>query len=353
MSESVSTVTAPAVVHGAPPATPPQTGGTDRPRSAPRLARYRDLALVPALVVILVVGGLINGTFLTGNNLLNVLGAASALALLVLAETLILLTGKFDLSLESTAGLAPALGIMLVIPAAAAGFGTELPVWVGIVVILLVGAVVGVINGFLTVKLGLNAFVVTLAMLTILRGVQVGTTEGKTLFDAPEAFFTIGSGTFVGVPISAWIAGAAFLIAGLVLRYHRAGRALYAIGGNADAARAAGIRVDRIAFVVFVIGGMLAALAGLVLAGRIGAIDANLGDGMIFTVFAAAVIGGVSLDGGRGTIFGALCGVLLLSMVDNLLTLAHVEPFWIKAIYGGIILFALILSRITSGRSQA
>ncbi len=351
MGESASTVVAPVP---APPTDPPPSDASAAPRGlAPRLARYRDLALVPALVVILIVGGLVNSTFLTSDNLLNVLGAASALALLVLAEALILLTGRFDLSLESTAGLAPALGIMLVIPAASAGFGTELPVGVGILAVVAVGALVGCANGFLTVRLGLNAFVVTLAMLTILRGLQVGLTEGKTLFDAPESFFTLGSSTMLGVPTSAWIAGAAFLIAGLMLRYHRAGRALYAIGGNPGAARAAGIRVDRLAFAVFVIGGVLASIAGLVLAGRVGAVDANLGNGMIFTVFAAAVIGGVSLDGGRGTIFGALCGVLLLAMVDNLLTLAQVQPYWIKAIYGGIILLALILSRVTSGRVQS
>jgi simple sugar transport system permease protein len=315
-------------------------------------ARYRDLALLPALGVLLVVGAFVNDTFLTESNLVNVLGAASALALVVLAESLILLTGKFDLSLESTVGLAPALGFMLVIPAASQGFGTELPTAVGIVAILLAGLVIGALNGFLVVRLGLNAFVVTLAMLIVLRGLQVGLTEGKTLFDAPEAFFTLGSDRLLSVPISAWLAGAAYAIAWAVLRYHRSGRALYAIGGNAAAARAAGIRVERIAFGVFVIGGLLAALAGLVLVGRVGAIDARLGDGMIFTVFAAAVIGGIALDGGRGSLIGALAGVLLLATVENLLTLAHVQPFWIQAIYGGIILAALILSRVTSGSTQ-
>jgi simple sugar transport system permease protein len=112
------------------------------------------------------------------------------------------------------------------------------------------------------------------------------------------------------------------------------------------------VRVDRISFAVFVVGGVLAAVAGLTLVGRVGAIDANLGDGMIFTVFAAAVIGGISLDGGRGSLIGALAGVLLLSTVENLPTLSHVQPFWIQAIYGGIILAALVLSRVAGGRSQ-
>jgi simple sugar transport system permease protein len=315
-------------------------------------ARYRDLALLPALGLLFVVGTFVSDTFLTQTNLINVLGAASALALVVLAESLILLTGKFDLSLESTVGLAPALGLMLVIPATAQGFGAELPTAVGLVAIVLVGLLIGALNGLLIVRLGLNAFVVTLAMLIVLRGLQTGLTQGKTLFEAPDAFFTLGANRMLGVPLSVWLAAAAYGLVWGVLRYHRVGRALYAIGGNAAAARAAGIRVERIAFGVFVVGGGLAALAGLILLGRVGAIDANLGQGMIFTVFAAAVIGGINLDGGRGSIVGALAGVLLLAMVENLLTLAHVQAFWIQAIYGGIILGALVLSRVASGSRQ-
>jgi simple sugar transport system permease protein len=109
-----------------------------------------------------------------------------------------------------------------------------------------------------------------------------------------------------------WLAALAFVIAGVMLRYHRLGRALYAIGGNPEAARAAGIRVERITWGVYVLAGMLAALGGLAITGYVGAISANQGNGLIFTVFAAAVIGGISLDGGKGTMFGALTGVLLL-----------------------------------------
>ncbi|MBP2475103.1 simple sugar transport system permease protein [Crossiella equi] len=319
-----------------------------------RLARLRDLALLPALAVVLLVGALVNDRFLTADNLISVLGASAALAMVVLGETLVLLTGKFDLSLESTVGIAPAVGALLAIPAATGigWFDSPLPAWLAILAVLLVGALVGLFNGFLVVKLQLNAFIVTLAMLIILRGLLVGATEGKTLFQMPEAFFALATNTFLGLPVSVWLALVAYLVAGFVLRYHRIGRALYAIGGNAQAARAAGIRVDRIAWSVFIVAGVLAAIGGLIQTGYVGAISAGQGDRMIFTVFAAAVIGGISLDGGKGTMFGALTGVLLLGVVDNLLTLAQVPSFWIQAVYGAVILGALMLARIATGKAQ-
>ncbi|SMG58638.1 ABC transporter permease [Paraburkholderia susongensis] len=325
------------------------TGGK---RARFELARLRDLALVPALALLIVIGAFVSPSFLTRANLISVLGASAALALVVLAESLIVLTGKFDLSLESTVGIAPAVGAMLVMPAASAGFGTQWPAAAGLLAIVAVGAVIGLINGFLVVRLRLNAFIVTLAMLIVLRGMLVGATKGGTLFDMPPSFFTLATTIVFGLPLSVWLAAAAFAVAAFMLRYHRLGRALYAIGGNPEAARAAGIRVERITWGVFVLGSMLASLGGLIVTGYVGAINANQGNGMIFTVFAAAVIGGISLDGGKGTMLGALSGVLLLGVVQNLLTLAQVPSFWIQAIYGAIILGSLMVARLASGEGQ-
>jgi simple sugar transport system permease protein len=134
--------------------------------------------------------------------------------------------------------------------------------------------------------------------------------------------------------------------------YTRTGRAIYAIGGNVAAAKAAGIRTDRIVWGTFIVAGTLAALGGLMLTGRLASVAASQGQGAIFTVFAAAVIGGVSLNGGKGTVFGAFTGVLLLYMIQNVLTLGGVAAQWIDALNGAIILGALIVSRITSGQEQ-
>ncbi|WP_425842070.1 ABC transporter permease [Streptomyces fractus] len=316
------------------------------------MRRARELALVPALLLLLILGAVLNDSFLTEQNIISILGSSAALAMVVLAESLVLISGKFDLSLESVVGIAPAFGALLVLPVAQSGFGTEFPVAVSLLAVLVAGACIGAFNGVLVVKLKLNAFIVTLAMLIVLRGLLVGATKGKTLFGMPDAFFALATSTFLRVPMSVWFAAIAFGIAGLVLKYHRVGRALYAIGGNAEAARAAGIRVERVMLGVFVVAGVLASVGGIMQTGYVGAISANQGNNMIFTVFAAAVIGGISLDGGKGTMFGALTGVLLLGVVQNMLTLAQVPSFWIQAIYGGIILLALMVARVTTGRAQ-
>lgn len=169
---------------------------------------------MPALILLMVIGAFVNPNFLTKANLISVLGASAALALVVLAESLIVLTGKFDLSLESTVGIAPAVGAMLVVPAASAGFGLQWPAAAGLLAIVVVGAAIGFINGFLVVRLRLNAFIVTLAMLILLRG---------TLFDMPPSLFELSTTIVFGLPLSVWLAAAAFAIAiaAFMLRYHR------------------------------------------------------------------------------------------------------------------------------------
>ena len=315
--------------------------------------RFRELTLVPAIVIAILAGALISDAFLTTRNFLNILQQSSELSVLVIAETLILIAGKFDLSLELTVALPPMLAAWLIVSDTTfGGSGIGLNVWLAILILFATGALIGFINGFLVVRLRLNAFIVTLAMLILLRGVTLGITNGKTLFDLPSEFLYLGSGKWLGVPVSIWIAGILYLIVGLFLRYHRTGRAIYAIGGNAEAARAAGIRVERIVWVLYIVGGLLAALAGLMLTGRIASVVASQGQNMIFYVFAAAVIGGISLNGGRGRLVGALTGVLLLGILQNVLTLSQIAAFWIDAAYGLIILVSLILARVTGGSAR-
>jgi ribose/xylose/arabinose/galactoside ABC-type transport system permease subunit len=318
-----------------------------RGRPAP-FARLRDLTLIPVVLVLLLIGFFVDPVFLTTQNLTNVLQQQTELSLVVLAEAMILISGKFDLSLESTVGLAPALAVLIVTGA----FGLILPQELAIPLTLLIGAAIGFLNGFLILKFRLSAFIVTLGMLIVLRGLQVGFTGGRSLFELPPSMNDLGIAVWLGIPASIWICLAIYVAAIVFLSHFRQGRALYVVGGNVDAALAAGIRADRVVWSVFVLAGILAALAGVLLAGRLGSIAAAQGQGVIFTVFAAAVIGGISLDGGKGTLFGALCGVVVLGLIQNILTLAGVTGEWIGAIYGAIILVALMLARITSGKAQ-
>jgi simple sugar transport system permease protein len=294
-------------------------------------------------------------TFLSVTNFSGIGQQVSALGVIVVGESLILLIGGMDLSLESTYGLAPMVAAWLLVPIASFGNGTDLNPYLGILILLAVGAVVGIVNGLLIVKGRLNGFIVTLGMTILLAGLQNGIVKGQSPYNLPGVFTYLGGASFGKIPVSLVVAAVVFVVVGLFLRYHRAGRAIYAIGGNREAARAAGIKVDRIKIGVYVAGSMLAALGGLMEAGRVSSVTGSqgYGEGIIFSVFAAAVIGGVSLQGGRGNMVGAASGVVLLGLVQNILDLVNAPNYWINAIDGGVILFALILARIIGGEATA
>jgi simple sugar transport system permease protein len=327
----------------------PRTRSARRRRLAGLL---REFALIPPLVIVLILGAVIQPAFATTENFSNILQQSAELAIVVLAESLILIAGKFDLSLESTFGFAAMVGAWLVVPTGYTnGSGLLGSPALGIVIILAIGVVVGLVNAVLIVKLNLNAFIITLGMLILLRGVTVGLVNGQTVTGLPASFTYLGSTTWLGLSAEVWIAAVLYVLVGLWIRYHRAGRAIYAIGGNEEAARTAGIHVGRILMALYVFGSLLAAFAGFMALGRFGGVTTTQGQNMIFTVFAAAVIGGISLKGGKGTILGALSGVLLLGVVSNLLVLKQVSQYWIDASYGAIILIALAIAKL-SGAEQ-
>ena len=322
-------------------------GFAKRISSAPGFSALRELVLLPVIGIVLIIGALITPSFFTVNNLLNnVLVTGATLGLLVLAESIILICGYFDLSLQSTVGLAPMLGGMLVVPAISGGFGLQLPPWVGLVAMFVVGALVGLVNGLLVGVLKLNAFMVTLATSILVAGLTLGISGGTTLTGLPDLYTLLGTTAILGVSIQVWILMIAFILAGLFMKYVSTGRKIYATGGNLIAARSAGIKTTRLTVLVFVFGSLVAVFAGLLLSSRIASVTANQGDGIIFTVFAAAVIGGISLDGGKGSMIGAFTGVVLLSLIQNILTLSSVPSYWINSVYGLIILAALLIGQV-------
>jgi simple sugar transport system permease protein len=322
---------------------------------ATNVSVLREVALLPVLVVLIIVGAVVSPAFLTVSNFAGIGQQSSALGVVVVGEALILMIGGMDLSLEGTYGLAPMVAAWLIVPIAGYGDGLDLSPYLGIVILLAVGAAVGLLNGLLIVKARLNGFIVTLGMTIVLAGLQNGIVKAQTLFNLPPAFGYLGAASVGQVPVSLIVAVAIFALAGLFLRYHQAGRAIYAVGGNAAAARASGIKVERIKIGVYVTGSILAAIGGLMEAGRVSAVTGQQGyqEGIIFNVFAAAVIGGVSLKGGRGNMIGAASGVILLGIVQDILDLANVSNYWIEAIDGAVILFALFLARIVGGESTA
>jgi ribose/xylose/arabinose/galactoside ABC-type transport system permease subunit len=266
----------------------------------------------------------------------------------------VLITGNFDLSQESTLGLAALVGLWIMVPTLAPYFGggIGLPPFLAIGFILVMGVGIGYVIGALITYGRMNNFIVTLAMLLILRGLMLAFTEGNSVnaigFEGGEIFYFLGHDTFAvpwlgSVPIAVLAMLTVFLVGHIVLTYRKFGRDIYAVGGNRQAAVASGIDANRRIRQVYMISGFLAALAGMMLAGRVASVQVNLGEGFIFTIFAAAVIGGVSLQGGRGTMLGVLGGVLLLSTIDRGLNLMRVSVFWIQVIQGLIILLAMFI----------
>ena len=318
---------------------------TSRPS---RRIDLRNLALVPVIIAVMVLGAVTNSAFLTYNNLINnVVTTSAALGILVIAESVILIGGHFDLSLQSTVGFAPML-LAVIVAAPGDNNGLGLSFGVALLIGLAVVLFIGLANGFMVAKMKLNAFIVTLAMLILIQGFTLGISGGQTYVGLPAAMTYVGDGSVVGLPVQVPIFVLAFGLGYGFMKYTPTGRSIYAMGGNLEAARAAGIRTTRLTLGLFIFGSLLAALSGLMLAGRVASATATLGDNIIFTVFAAAVIGGISLNGGRGNLIGAALGVILLGIIQNILILSNVPSFWINAAYGAIILAALLVGWLSS-----
>jgi ribose/xylose/arabinose/galactoside ABC-type transport system permease subunit len=293
--------------------------------------------------------------FLTPINIRNILAAAAVLGVLVVGQTFVLITGNFDLSSESTLGLTALLGLWLVVPAVAPTWGSGLLLnpFLSIAIVLVLGAAIGWVIGALITYGRMNNFIVTLAFLLILRGSMLAFTQGNAVnglnFPPAEVFYWLGSAPaatlpWIGkIPVAVVAMLLLFLIGYVVLEHRPFGRDLYAIGGNRAAAIASGIDADKRLRQVYVLSGVLAAIGGWMIAGRVASVQVDLGEGYIFQVMAAAVIGGISLLGGRGKMIGALGGVLLLSTIDRGLNLMQVSVFWIQVIQGAIILIAMFI----------
>jgi ribose/xylose/arabinose/galactoside ABC-type transport system permease subunit len=307
--------------------------------------------MYPVLLLLVIIGAIIAPRFLTTVNLINILDQVSVLGLTTIGLTFVVLIGRLDLSLEGIVGFAPMLAAVLMAPAAAGGFGIELPGWLGLIVALGTAGFIGWFNGFLVIKVGLNPFISTLGLLVLLRGGILIISSGRSIYSPGEALTYLGSANIYGLPASVIVFLVVAVIVGVVFQYHRYGRALYAVGGNEDAARAAGINVDRVIWSAFIFAGLLAGLAGILMTGRLDSAVTTQGQGIIFSAFAAAVIGGVSLGGGKGTIIGVVSGVLLIGVINNLLTLANVPSFYVQASTGAVIVIAAILTTVASRRS--
>jgi ribose transport system permease protein len=289
------------------------------------------------LLVVIVVFGLVmtqlSDVFLTKANIINLLYQSTILAVFAVGMTFVVLTAGIDLSVGSIAALASVVATKVVLD-------QDIPPALGVALAILVGAGIGLINGLAVTKLGITPLIVTLATLSAGSGAAFAWTDGSNITPVPDFYKTVGTQEWLGVPVMIPFALAIALIAYIVLSRTRFGRSVYAVGGNAVAARLAGIRTDRVVTAVYVISGITAAIAGLMLTARLFSGSPRAGQGMELTVIAAVVIGGTSLFGGSGGIRGTLYGVLLITMVTNSINLLGVPSAYDDLITGAVIFVA-------------
>lgn len=288
-------------------------------------------------IVMVVVFSLITDTFLTQANLLNILRQIAPLMIVAVAMTFVITTAGIDLSVGSVLALVNAL--------AAISLQAGVP-WPAVVILMLaLGAVIELMQGFFIAHEGIPAFIVTLAGLSAIRGTALYLTKGYSIPIDPESPFNdIGRGWIFGLPLPAIIAVVVLVVGYVVFNETTFGRYVTGVGANAEAVRRSGVNTERVAMSVYAISGLSAAVAEFIIAARLGSGSSNAGVGFELDVIAAVVLGGTSLFGGRGTMTGTMLGALTVAVIGNGLILAHLSPFLTPIVEGVIILIAIWLN---------
>ncbi|QKS72546.1 ribose ABC transporter permease [Paenalkalicoccus suaedae] len=291
------------------------------------------------LFLIVTVITILNPSFLSLSNVLNVLRQVSINALIAFGMTFVILTGGIDLSVGAILAFSGAVTATLM----AAGVDPILAMMVG----LLVGAILGAINGLIISKGKVAPFIATLATMTIYRGLTLVFTDGRPVSGLGEStlFEMLGRGYFFGIPVPAVTMLMSFLVLYLILKKTTFGRRVYAVGGNEEAAILSGIKADRIKIYVYSLTGFLSALAGIILTSRLNSAQPTAGTMYELDAIAAVVLGGTSLTGGRGWIVGTLIGALIIGVLNNGLNLLGVSSFFQQVVKGSVILLAVLLDR--------
>lgn len=298
------------------------------------LDKYKSLI---GLVILCVVITFVSPAFMTLSNITNVFTQVSTNAIIAVGMTFVILTGGIDLSVGSTVAISGALAASII--------KSTNNIFLAVLAAGVVGIVIGLINGLLISKGKLQAFIATLATMTIFRGATLVFTNGTPISKLPEKFVEIGNGKLGFIPIPVIITVIVLVIAIYVLTQTRFGRYLYALGGNEDSARLSGINTTKIKTLVYVISGFASSIAGVIIASRIGSASPNAGTGFELDAIAAVVIGGTSLAGGEGRITGTIIGALIIGVLNNGLNLMNVSPFYQSIVKGLVILIAVLLDK--------
>ncbi|MBU6262748.1 MAG: ribose ABC transporter permease [Bacteroidetes bacterium] len=307
-----------------------------------RLQSFIALFLLCTLLAIL------SDKFFTPENGLNVLRQVAVNICISVGMTLIVLTAGIDLSVGSVLALCSAVAVGLFKE------GVQIPslnLFIGFTVLgalvaaVVIGLLLGYFNGWVITRFHIPPFVATLAMLTIARGLTMLYTQGHPISNLGSSFAFLGTGWILGIPVPVYIATAVVVAAIFITKKTKLGRYIYAIGGNEQAAKLSGIPINQVKIKVYAIAGALAALGGIIVASRLDSAQPNAGLSYELDAIAAVVIGGTSLSGGKGTIWGTVMGAIIIGVLNNGLVLLNVSPFWQQVVKGSVILIAVAIDK--------
>ncbi|MFN3507617.1 MAG: ABC transporter permease [Allorhizobium sp.] len=297
-----------------------------------------SLTLLGLLLFLWLLLGFATNSFWTPNNISNLLRQGAMTAILAVGQTFVIITAGIDLSVGAVVGFASVILAWLL----AAG----LPVWLAIILTLLMGVAIGSFHAFGIVRMGLPAFIITLATLTSLRGIGLLITNGSTISISNEAFTNFARADFLGVPSLFWMVIVVAVPAYIFLHLSRWGRYLFAVGSNSEAARLSGVNVNRTIYMAYILSSTCAAFVGILLASRIGIGNATQAEGWELQAIASSVIGGTSLFGAVGSVQGPLLGAFILATINNGANLMNVNSFWQRIITGALIILIVYFDQL-------
>jgi ribose transport system permease protein len=310
-----------------------------------RLFSFREAGILFVLIALCVILSIVAPRFLTLRNVTNVVRQFSVIAIMSVGMTYVIITAGIDLSVGSIIALSGCMTAWFLVE----GY----PIWLSVLIGLALGALTGVVNGLLIVKVRLAPFIATLGTMGIARGVVLALTMGYPIQPFPEAFEVIGRGYLGPIPIPVVIMTVVVIAGHIFLGRTTIGRYIYYVGSNPTAARLSGLNVGRILILVYTMAGFLSGLAAVVLVSRLTSAQSNMGTGWELDAIAAVVIGGTSLAGGEGSVLGSLIGAALMGVIKNALILLGVNVYWQSVVIGIVIVLAVALDAWRQSRRPA
>lgn len=306
------------------------------------------------LVVLVICISIANSSFLTANNILNILRTMSMKGIVAFGMTFVIIAGEIDLSVGSTIGLSGVIvGVVAGKLAESGGMSLETATWVGILVALIVGVLIGLFDGFLLTRFQMPSFIITLGMMKLIYGVAAVLAKGFPVTTLGDWYTELGAGNVFGsIPIPAIFLIITFIISYILLKYTGFGQSVYAIGGNAEAARLSGINVKATRIIIMVIVQVCSVIAGILVSSQVMSGSFSFGQGWEMTVISAVIIGGASLSGGKGKVTGTLLGLAFLGVIQNAMTLIGVDNYIQYIVEGALVLIAVLFNTLQSRKAE-